>query len=89
MVAVGTLGREFRNTLRRFEPHMVVSSKPDGSDPGGRLAWYRLSPDPGEPSEVCVGGRRETAVNPGLGELLAAVDEAEDLILTGSDLGDC
>jgi hypothetical protein len=39
-----------------FDPDLVVSSRPNAVDPGRRTAWYVLSPEPGEPSEVCVGG---------------------------------
>ena len=72
-----------------FDPDLVVSSRPNAVDPGGRTAWYVLSPEPGEPSEVCVGGRRREVVNPGMEELLAVVDEAQELVRSGHDLGGC
>jgi hypothetical protein len=44
---------EIGEHLESFDPHLVVSSGPNAVDPGGRAAWYRLSPEPGEPSEAC------------------------------------
>jgi hypothetical protein len=72
-----------------IDPDLVVSSRPNAVDPGGRTAWYTLSPEPGEPSEVCVGGRRRGLKNPGMEELLAIVDEAQELVRSGHDLGGC
>jgi hypothetical protein len=72
-----------------LDPDLVVSSRPNAVDPGGRTAWYVLSPEPGEPSEVCVGGRRRGLKNPGMEELLAVVDEAQELVRSGHDLGGC
>ena len=72
-----------------FDPDLVVSSRPNAVDPGGRTAWYMLSPEPGEPSEVCVGGRRRQVVNPGMEELLRIVDETEGSVRTGRGSGGC
>ncbi len=41
-----------------FDPHLVVCNRPNAVDPGVRAAWARLSDDPDEPSEFCVGGQR-------------------------------
>jgi hypothetical protein len=82
--------RELESEVARFDPHLVVSGKPNVVDPGGRAAWVRLSEEPEEPSEVCVGGRRRGTQNPGMGELLAVVDETEELVRAGGDaLGGC
>ena len=72
-----------------FDPDLVVSSRPNTVEPRGRTAWYRLSPEPGEPSEVCVGGRRREVVNPDMGELLSVLDETEESVRTGRGLGGC
>jgi hypothetical protein len=53
----------------------VVSSGPNTVDPGGRAAWYRLSPEPDEPSEGYLGGRRSRRFNPPLEELLSFIEE--------------
>ncbi len=49
-----------------------------------------LSEEPEEPSEVCVGGTRKRVENPGMEELLAVLDETEELVRAGGgELGGC
>jgi len=55
-----------------FDPHLVVSEGPNKVDPGGRAAWHRLYPEPGDPSEACLDAWRSVSENPGLEELLRA-----------------
>ena len=81
--------RELQVEVIGFDPHLVVSSRPNTVDPGGRAAWYTLSHEPDDPSEMCVGGRRSESENPGLEELLAVIDEAEDLVGSGRAVGGC
>jgi hypothetical protein len=81
--------RQIAGEVERFDPHLVVSGLPNTVDPGGRAAWVTLSEDPDEPSEVCVAGRRRGARNPGMEELLAVIDETEELVRTGVGLGGC
>lgn len=89
-VAVTGVGlRALGSEVKRLDPHLVVSSRPNDADPGGRAAWYTLAHEPDEPSEVCLDGRRSGPENPGIEELLAAVDEVERLIRTGRDPGGC
>src|ERR671910_3476289 len=71
--------------LESFDPDLVVSSRPNTVDPGGRAAWYRLSPEPDGPSEACLGGRRSRSLNPPLEELLSFIEEAEALICSGRE----
>lgn len=73
--------------VKGFDPDLVVSSRPNTVEPGRRTAWYALSPEPDEPSEVCVGGRRREAENPGMEGLLSVLDETEELVRTGRGLG--
>jgi hypothetical protein len=75
--------------VKSFNPHIVVSSGPNTVDPGGRAAWYRLSPEPDEPSEACLGGRCWRRLNPPLEELLSFIDEVEALVRSGRELGGC
>jgi hypothetical protein len=72
-----------------FDPDLVVSSRPNTVDPGGRAAWYRLSPEPDGPSEACLGGRRWWRFNPPLEELLSFIDEVEALVRSGHEVGGC
>jgi hypothetical protein len=48
-----------------------------------------LSEEPEEPSEVCVGGRRRWMENPAMEELLAVLEETEELMRAGGELGGC
>src|SRR5918995_2393966 len=80
---------EMGEQLESFDPHLVVSSGPNTVDPGRRAAWYRLSPEPGEPSEACLGGRRWRRLNPPLEALLSFIDEVETLVGSGRELGGC
>jgi hypothetical protein len=80
---------EIGEQLESFDPHLVVSSLPNTVDPGGRAAWYRLSPEPDEPSEACLGRRRWRRLNPPLEELLSFIDEVEALVRSGRELGGC
>ena len=83
--SLGSLGRR----VGSFEPDLVVSSRPNTVDPGGRAAWYRLSPEPDGPSEACLGGRRSRRHNPPLEELLSFIDDVEALVRSGREVGGC
>jgi hypothetical protein len=74
---------EMGEQVKSFNPHLVVSSDPNTVDPGGRAAWYRLSPEPGEPSEAYLSGRRTHRANPSLEDLLSFIDEVEALVGRG------
>ena len=83
-IEVASLGRETLATqVRRFDPHFVVSGQPRPEDLDGRLAWMRLSTDPLELSERCIGGERQEQRNPVLAELIWALYEAERLANAG------
>ena len=75
--------------VKSFNPHLVVSSRKNSVDPGGRAAWYRLSPEPDKPSEACLGGRCWQRLNPTLEDLLSFIDEVEALVRSGRELGGC
>jgi hypothetical protein len=77
---------EMGEQLESFNPHLVVSSGKNTVDPGGRAAWYRLSPEPGEPSEACLSGRRSHRTNPPFEELLSFIDEAAALVGSGHEV---
>jgi hypothetical protein len=80
---------EIGEQLESFDPNLVVSSRPNTVDPGGRAAWYRLSAEPDEPSEACLGGRRWGRLNPSLEDLLSFIDEVETLVGSGREPGGC
>ena len=85
LVRAGDLGE----ALGSLDPHMVVCNRPNEAQPGGRAAWARLSDDPEEPSEFCVGGHSRWLTNPDFRELLRTFDEAEELVRDGRDPGGC
>ena len=74
---------ELETEMERFDPHMVLCEQPNPAHPGGRGAWVKHSYEPSEPSEVCLGGRRWELENPTLEELIAIIDETEELVRTG------
>jgi hypothetical protein len=74
---------EMGEQVESFDAHRVVSSGKNTVDSGGRAAWYRLSPEPDEPSEACLSGRRSHRANPPLDDLLSFIDEAEALVGSG------
>jgi hypothetical protein len=71
-----SLGEE----VERFDPALVICSRPNTVDPGGRIAWVELSIDSTRPSKICVGGRYSETTNPTMEVLLAVIDEVEGLI---------
>jgi hypothetical protein len=81
--------RDLEAALERFDPHLVVSSRPNPSDVGARAAWVLLSDDPDEPSEVCIDGRHRRLENPGLEQILEIIDETAELVQSGRELRGC
>jgi hypothetical protein len=75
--------------VKSFNPHLVVSSRKNSVDPGGRAAWYRLSPEPDKSSEACLGGRRWQRLNPTPEDLLSFIEEVEALVRSGREVGGC
>ena len=75
--------------VERLDPQLVISNRLNTVDPGGRAAWLRLSHEPDEESEICLDGETSGLVNPGLEELLRIIDQTEELVRTGRDLGGC
>jgi hypothetical protein len=68
--------------IERLDPRLVICSRPNTVDPGGRPAWVELTIDPTRLARVCVGGRCSERINPTVDVLLAIIDEVEELIQT-------
>jgi hypothetical protein len=68
---------------------MVLCERRNLAHPGGAGAWVRNSYEPSEPSEVCLDGRRWELDNAAVDELLAIIDETEELVRTGHGLAGC
>jgi hypothetical protein len=80
---------EMGEQVESFDAHLVVSSGKNTVDPGGRAAWYRLSPEPDEPSEACLGGQCWRRFNPPLQELLSFIDDVEALVGSRHEVYGC
>lgn len=76
VASLETLGED----VERLDPHLVICSRPNTVDPGGRLAWLELSPITDRPSRICIDGRYRESYNPSLDEILEVIDETEALI---------
>ena len=70
--------------LERFDPELVICSRPNTADPAGTIAWVELSIESTRPSKICVGGCYSESTNPTLEVLLAVIDEVEELIGTNN-----
>ncbi len=75
--------------VERFDPELVICSRPNTVDPGGRIAWVELSLESTRPSKICVGGRHSEPTNPTLEVLLEVIDEVEKLTQTNNHLRRC
>jgi hypothetical protein len=80
---------ELEAEIERFAPHMVLCERRNLAHPGDAGAWVKSSYEPSEPSEVCLDGRRWELDNPTINELLAVIDETEELVRTGRELEGC
>ncbi len=81
--------RALLDEIERLDPHLVICSRPENGSTGRRAAWITLAPEPDDPSEVCIAGRRQALENPGFDKLLAIVDETEHLMRAGITPGGC
>ncbi|MDP8929315.1 MAG: hypothetical protein M3O70_12285 [Actinomycetota bacterium] len=75
--------------VERFDPELVICSRPNTVDPGGRIAWVELSLEPTRPSNICVGGRYSEPTNPTLEMLLEVIDEVEKRTQTNNNPRRC
>jgi hypothetical protein len=75
--------------VERFDPELVICSRPNTVDPGGRIAWVELSLETTRPSKICVGGHHSEPTNPTLEALLEVIDEVEKLTQTNDHLRRC
>jgi hypothetical protein len=82
IVKVASLG-EMRTEAYCFSPHLVISSRSPDSYPAPPAAWFRLSPEPEEPSEFRLGDRRWVCTNPDLDALTRVVDAVGGLVREG------
>ncbi len=76
--------------LARLEPHLVISDRPKNAvGVGGRSAWLEIPTKPARSAKLYLNGVYWEGANPGLVELLWAVDETERLLRMRGDLESC
>jgi hypothetical protein len=66
--------------IEHFDPELVICTRLNGVDPGGRSAWVEITVDPIQPTKTCVGTRQSEWANPTLDVLLAVIDEVGELL---------
>jgi hypothetical protein len=71
---------ELEREARRFEPHLIISSLPRVDNPISALAWIQLSADPQRRSRIWIEEWHQEALNPGIGDIVSAVDEVGELV---------
>ena len=74
--------------LESFDPHVVVSSRPNGEHPGLRGAWVQIPTDDeledGERlARICLDGEKWRTDGPPLSELLEILDETQKRLHEG------
>jgi hypothetical protein len=85
---------ELERALGRFDPHVVVSSQPNGTHPIGSGVWVHVPTDDANRdderlAEICLDGERWKTDGPPLSELLAVIDEAQERLREGGLSGSC
>src|SRR5215203_4611758 len=77
-----------KEELESFDPHVVVSSRPNGEHPGLRGAWVQIPTDDdleeGERlARICLDGEMWRTDGPPLSELLEVLDETQKRLHEG------
>ena len=85
---------ELERALKRFDPDVVVCSRPNGYHLAGHGAWVHIPTDDrtGDDerlAEICLDGERWRTDGPPLSELLAVIDETQERMREGSLSGSC
>ena len=89
-----SLGEQLERPLARFDPHVVVCSRPNGGHSGGRGAWVEIPTDDKATDEerlarVCVDGERWRTDGPPLSELLEVIDRTQERLREGELTESC
>ena len=85
---------ELERVLGRYDPHVVISSQPNGTHPAGSGAWVHIPTDDEKAdddrlAEICLEGKRWKSDGPRLSELLEVIDETQERLREGSLSGSC
>ena len=80
---------ELEEQIERFDPQLVICSRPN-TLPSRRCAgWVELPLDPTRPTKICVAGRYSKRSNPAIDVLIAVIDEVEQFLETDHDFEGC
>jgi len=84
-IVLEELGRE----LVRFDPHVVVCSRPNATYPSTRGAWVQIPTDDGLEGDerlarICLDGEHWRTDGPPLSELLEVLDETHQRLREGT-----
>jgi len=80
---------ELEEQIERFDPQLVVCSRPNTLASRRCAAWVELPLDPTRPTKICVAGRYSKRSNPEVEVLIAVIDEVEQLLLANNDFEGC
>jgi hypothetical protein len=85
---------ELERELVRFDPHVVVCSRTNGTHPSTRGAWVHIPSDDGlEDDErlarICLDGEHWKTDGPPLSELLEVLDKTHERLREGTLSEDC
>ena len=80
---------ELERELVRFDPHVVVCSRPNGTQPSTRGAWVQIPSDDGleydeRLARICLEGEHWRTDGPPLSELLEVLDETHERLREGT-----
>lgn len=75
--------------MDRFEPQVVVCSRPNSVRPGSATTWIEMSLDPHQPTKVCTNGQYSELKSPTLESLVGIMVTTERLIRSGNSPGGC
>lgn len=81
--------RELEDQIERFDPQLVICSRPNTLASRRCVGWVELPLDPTRPTKICVAGRYSKRTNPAIDVLISVIDEVEQLHLTNNDFEGC
>jgi hypothetical protein len=81
--------RELEEQIERFDPRLVICSRPTTLASRRCAGWVELPMDPTSPTKICVAGRYSKRSNPAIDVLIAVIDEVEQLLRASNDFEGC
>ena len=72
--------------IEHFNPELVICGGHEATPSGGTAAWVEIPLDPLQPAKLWVGERYSERSNTTVEELVAVIDEVEELTQTNGDI---